>query len=68
MPYKRSIEPNAEVVSIDQARSRRLTEPPPTSDEIREWREIRPQVLRMLQEWDMVRTACPLASKIINGE
>lgn len=69
------------VVAIADARNRRSTEPLPSCEEIREWRECKaelkrmlaewqelgPQVRQMIPEWQKVRTNCTLASKILNG-
>lgn len=68
MLHQNNTEPVVSVASIQEARQRRVTEPQPTSEEIREWRDIRPHVLQMLREWDTVRTMCPLARKILHGE
>lgn len=41
---------------------------PPTDEEMREYRAIKVRLMRMLLEWEKVRSTCPLAIKIINED
>jgi hypothetical protein len=42
-------------------------EPPATDEEIREYRRNKARLMKMLDEWEAVRTHCPLARKILEG-
>ena len=49
------------------ARSAIKREPAPTDDELREYRRNKARLMKMLDEWDQVRSHCPLARKILEG-
>jgi hypothetical protein len=56
------------VRSLFTARPASKREAPPTNAEILEYRRIRPRLLKMLDEWEVVRDECPLARKILQGD
>jgi hypothetical protein len=39
-------------------------QPPPTDDELAEYRRVWPQVLRMLNEWGDIKCGCPIAGRL----
>lgn len=43
-------------------------EPLATDDELREYRQMLPLLRRMVADWEKVRSTCPLARKILDGE
>lgn len=49
---------------------RRQHEPPATDDELAEYRALRPKLLQMLKEWELLKSArgCPVASGIFGND
>lgn len=63
---------SSNVVDLAGARRRAKVEPPPTDEEMQEYRRIRPLLLKMLEEWpelkrqhEVITTSCPLAMKLL---
>lgn len=70
MPHQEVQQPDpAKVVSIFERRPAAFREPPITAEEIAEYRQMRPLLMKMLEEWQQVATTggCPVARQIIHG-
>lgn len=39
-------------------------EPQPTAAEIAEYRQLRPLLIQMLDEWQKIRVGCPIAQRM----
>jgi hypothetical protein len=69
---------SAEVIQFPEPGSRwpaRREQPPPTDEELAEYRTNRARLMRMLDEWEqfrgewkMVKTQCPVASRILDPD
>lgn len=58
----------AKVVPIGAARDRRRREPGPSDAEMAEYRRMKPALLKMLQEWEVIKTMCPIAKRLVADE
>ena len=63
---------SSNVIDLAGARRRQKVEPPPTDEEMQEYRRIRPLLLKMLVDWpelkrqhDLITQSCPLAIKLL---
>lgn len=73
MPNRREIRPpdqvTAEIVPLFGAQAPRAAErqPPITSEELAEYRRMRPLLLKMLKEWDAITASggCPVARHVL---
>lgn len=60
----------ANVVPIFARRPLVNREPPPSAEELAEYRRMKPLLLKMLEEWEQVTAAkdgCPVARQILCG-
>lgn len=56
-----------DVVEFNAEVRRRTREPNLTDAELIEYRRLRPALLQMLEEWQKIRTGCPVARNMLSG-
>lgn len=58
------------VVALFGRQPARRAEPMPTNEELAEYRRIRPRLLQMLREWEMLKgpRGCPVARSILDAD